>query len=395
MPIKLDLLRPEDLLNLQIEGENLRLDTSQPDGPALVAEDPQKTSYLIVTFPPQTAAEQAFYESSPTNPPPDEAAQPYNQPPPAGPVPSVPVQARIGRNSRLVFSIPAGSNPVIPYTSAGLLDWESLALNVSPLAGLPPEPSPQERQSAPGIAEPGRLETAIELPYRLVLSPNREAAFRHARQPKTTAGFTELWHTRLVHKTAAGELLELSRRQPAPLRAIWSPDYNPQKFLASDPPQFGQPDSDWGILTPMTAFDRHEIVVLTSAFHGYVRDKDDFRPYLPQPVWAEQLMLSPLGGWLTSRGEWDPPAPFRPYRIISPIVRSDWERFVQDFVRRQPGFDFDPNLLEPFGAGQPDLETAGPSEAAMPMQLDAAAGQFLAALPVGVEVENMSSLLWS
>ena len=62
----------------------------------------------------------------------------------------------------------------------------------------------------------------------------------------------------------------------------------------------------------MTPSDRHEMVILTSAFSGYVKDKDDFSDYEPLPVHAEQFILSPLGGWLKSRGVWDPPAPFRP-----------------------------------------------------------------------------------
>ncbi|HMN59907.1 MAG TPA: hypothetical protein PJ988_06055, partial [Anaerolinea sp.] len=90
-------------------------------------------------------------------------------------------------------------------------------------------------------------------------------------------------------------VIELSRKQPAPLRAIWSPDFNPNKFLATDPPLFQQPDLDWGVLTAMTPSDRHEIVVNTSAFHGYVKDKTDLRTYEPLPVYAEQLILSPLG----------------------------------------------------------------------------------------------------
>nr|HMN59620.1 hypothetical protein [Anaerolinea sp.] len=78
MTIKLDLLRPDDLLTLQIEGDNLRLDSSDPKSPALVLDDTQKPGYLIVTFPPQTVVEEAVFESSPTNPPPDESSLPYN-----------------------------------------------------------------------------------------------------------------------------------------------------------------------------------------------------------------------------------------------------------------------------------------------------------------------------
>ena len=62
----------------------------------------------------------------------------------------------------------------------------------------------------------------------------------------------------------------------------------------------------------MTPSDRHEIVALTSSFAGHVQDLDDFRWYQPRPIFASRLMLSSLGGWLTSRGQWDPPATYRP-----------------------------------------------------------------------------------
>ena len=195
---------------------------------------------------------------------------------------------------------------------------------MSALADVPAEPSAQQRNNAPAITKPGARDTAIELPYRLILSPNHSVGWAHVRGLQTRQGIAELWHTRLMLKADDGKLSETSRANPAPLRAIWSPDFKSKKFLGTEEPRFGEPDEDWGppgtlpvskvppgVLTPMTPCDRHEIVVLTSAFSGYVKDKDDFTSYEPRPVNAEQLMLSPLGGWLKSRGEWDPPATYR------------------------------------------------------------------------------------
>ena len=72
----------------------------------------------------------------------------------------------------------------------------------------------------------------------------------------------------------------------------------------------------------MSAADRHQIVVLTSAFRGYA--VDPYTPFVPQPIQASLLMLSPLGGWLRSFGMWSPPFKtlprFRPERTI-PIER--------------------------------------------------------------------------
>lgn len=339
MTLKFELLRPDDLLNLQIEAYNLHLDVSQKQHPALVLEDPKLPAYLIVTFPLQTTAEQAVFESSPSEGSNPQKDEPYNKIHPAPTPPTLPMQARIGGSSRLVFRIPPGPEVRIPYDTASLLDWESYELVVSPLADVPPEPTFQERQNAPGINPPAHLETAIELPYRLLISPNHTVAWQNARRAKTIRGVTEVWHARLALKDENGQISELSRRHPAPLRVIWSPDYNPKKFVADDPPQFGQPDVDWGALTPMTPSDRHELVILTSAFHGYVNDKDDFTTYAPQPFYVEQLMLSPLGGWLKSRGDWNPPVPFRPLWLAAQPVNAGvakWNSYVKNFTHLQP-----------------------------------------------------------
>ena len=48
MTIRVDLLRPDDLLNLRIETVNLKLDTDDPAHPAVIADDAQQPSYLIV-----------------------------------------------------------------------------------------------------------------------------------------------------------------------------------------------------------------------------------------------------------------------------------------------------------------------------------------------------------
>jgi hypothetical protein len=338
MTVKFELLRPDDLLNLQIEADNLHLDTSQKQAPALVLDDPGQPGYLIITFPPQTVVEQAVYESSPSEASNPQSGEPYNQHP-APSQPALPMQARIGGPSHLVFRVPPGPDVRIPYDTASLLDWGNYELVVSPLADVPPVPTPQERQNAPGIKPPAALETSIEMPYRLMISPNHAVAWRNSLQAKSFQGLTELWHTRMALKDESGRITELSRSQTAPLRAIWSPDYNPNKFNADDPPVFGQPDLDWGVLTPMTPNDRHQLVILTSAFHGFVKDKNDFTTYEPQPFYAEQFMLSPLGAWLKSRGEWDPPVPFKPLWMLArsaSTAANKWDSYLKDVSHLQP-----------------------------------------------------------
>ena len=67
----------------------------------------------------------------------------------------------------------------------------------------------------------------------------------------------------------------------------------------------------------MDIADRHQIVVLTAAFDGYA--VNSYRRFVPTPIEATMLMLSPLGGWLRSAGVWDPPTKIRPRIRYVPI----------------------------------------------------------------------------
>ena len=137
---------------------------------------------------------------------------------------------------------------------------------------------------------------------------------------------------------------------PEPLRAIWSPDYNP-----AAPPLFGVDDPALR-LTAMAPYDRHQIVILTCDFHNYLTK--DKLPYVPTPFQAELLMLSPLGGWLKSRGGWAPP-----FARISRWRRPDfpWRDIIDRIVQGSVRFDdlniaARPNaeaLLELFGGVAP------------------------------------------
>lgn len=369
MPFKVDVIRPDDLLNLQIEFRNLKLDTRTPGDPALVPEDAAQVAYLIVQFPPQTIAEEAIYAAQPggAQPPPDERGKPANQPPGPTAGSQMPGRARsrMAQPSRLVFKIPANSNPRIPYTTEGILDWSNLELSVSPIAAIAHPPTPAELVNIPAIAPPGATETALEMPYRLVLSPNGTVRWTHALSPQTHAGRTELWHTRLALPDGE-QLTELSKNHPAPLRAIWSPDYASNYSTAGTWPILGQLDSWAGqpTLTAVNRRDRHELVILTSAFRGFVRGMRDFTTYQPTPVYAEQVMLSALGGWLKSRGNWNPPVEWIPrFRIpidLPPIGRPPIDRFPINRIADEP---FPVNPAETEALNQMEVE---PTPAAEP-----------------------------
>lgn len=356
MPIDFEITRPDDLLWLRVHGENLRLD-DLGESPYLVVEDAKADAFLVITFAPQTITETAFFESSVVQP--DSKPDPKKPDPDSGkkidePLPGAGiVKARIAHPSRLVFKVPADRR--IPFTTEGVLDWSGLEPSLNPIAAIPPSPTQAQINAAPGIAAPLPTETAIELPYKLVISPNGGSQWGHRVAPFTSEGRTELWHTRLQLSGPKGPA-ELTVQEPAALRAIFSEDFDIGQL--NDPkltdPELGR--------TAMSPDDRNQIVILTSAFHGFEVDEEVLVPlgvrlgsrprdvpititvpYVPQPFFADQLMLSALGGWLRSRGKWNPPrlAPPPRHVPIKDVVAFEKQVFsavnVQERVPRQAG----------------------------------------------------------
>src|SRR5579864_2464803 len=269
-----DLLRPDDLLALRVETRNLRLDTGAHDDPRLVRERPHAPAFLIFHFPPQSIVEKAYFEvSTQTNPP-------FNLIPPPPPLPAASdpfdapgaVPVRMSGPSRLVFRLPDDIH-AIPFALESLLDWSRLQPELSRTALGRHQPLP--------IQAPGPLATALEMPYRLVVSPARaNARWQHASGAVVHAGRAELWHTRLSTATAnSTELVEADERHPVAIRAIWSPDFadhGPMPSHATDDVPFR------GAMSPR---DRHQIVALTSGVDGYfvVGASGGSSVYVPQP----------------------------------------------------------------------------------------------------------------
>ena len=130
---------------------------------------------------------------------------------------------------------------------------------------------------------PSPTTTAIELPFRLLLSPNKFGTWIHALAPVTRGDRTELWHTRLA--TRIGDSVTEDLHPYRTVRAIWSRDHD--IGINSDRPY----------LMPLDQDDRRQIVDVTS----------DFSIGTPTPVAVKHLMLSSLGGWLDSDLRLDPP----------------------------------------------------------------------------------------
>jgi len=418
LPDVIELLRPDDLLNLRIVPENLRLERDPPmDDPgraagasanaslSLVVHDPDRPALLRVMFPPQHIAEFAAFESSTiaedANGSDDSLRDAHNRrtadnlssptvtDPDPLPLPGTDnFKARIAASSRLVFRVPEGRR--IPYTVAGLLDWRGLDVVLHPIASLDENASDAQRAAAPAISAPTASQTALELPYRLVISPGNAYTWAHRARPFGAHGRYELWHTRLVAPTDDG-CNELDLGNPAPLRALWSPDYQPDPKPGRNRDGTATIGSGKAGRSALADDDRHQLVVLTSAFHGYETDlwvplfptnmggqyaatarpvfiKIGSTPYVPKPFRASQVMLSALGGWLKSSGEWTPPhstLAAKPSRFFDMATSAGLRQLTAAFARA----DTSPTRLRDFIV-LPDAEFVPDSVKQSGQQLD-------------------------
>jgi hypothetical protein len=186
-----------------------------------------------------------------------------------------------------------GIRPPSPRVLTSVVD-----VGITP--GVVAQPRP-----GPSPALPTARQTALEIPWRLILSPHSAERWRHAKTPVTSpAGRTELWHTRLVAPKADGELIEPPRPDSQrSVRAVWAltgenSQQPMQGVFPTDEDEVPNP-STLPFRMPMDDFDRFQIVHLSSNF--------SVSNYTPNPVAANLLMLSALGGWIDTRGAWDPP----------------------------------------------------------------------------------------
>jgi hypothetical protein len=286
MSARVEVLRPDDLLVAEVEGINLTIVPG--DTARLVRADRTQPAFVVVRLPPQHVAEEGFTEADNG----DLALR-------AG-VP--PARAILAGESRLVFRMPDELD-TLALTIDDLLAWERLVPRVAPNAETPAALFRRGASPAdPDAVTDGAPYTAIECPYRLILSPDAAARWHHATRPITrddpTSGAkrTELWHTRLL----------TSGTRPQ-LRAIWARD-------------FAAPPNLMDAELSVSSSSRKEIVTLSSDFTqplGIATStggalppelvNDPFLFYNPRPLDAERLFMTALGGWLHVEGAWDFP----------------------------------------------------------------------------------------
>lgn len=371
------VVRPDDLLALRIEYIHLQV---QAGPPAQLVNPGGADAFIVLHFPPQSIAEQVFFEATQAVAGVSEAEVPDHVTPkpelPTGTgLKTPPIRARAAGESRLVFKVPTGFR--VDYQLASVLEaCQSLALavpanalpagagaqritpgrwTVRDLAQLAPQVRAQlgtlalrqrrllalegvesttlaarisQNVSLPGQlievtrppiwrlqprpALPGARQTAIEMPWRLILAPHGGEKFHHASAAVTSplTARTELWHSRLVVPGANGSA-PVPPPRPDPrrtVRAVWAlmgegSDPRPDRAMSGTFPTTATLPRTDELTTPFLCtlddFDRFQIAHLSSNFA--------VSNYQPEAVDTRLLMLSSLGGWLDARGAWEPP----------------------------------------------------------------------------------------
>jgi hypothetical protein len=196
------VVRPDDLFSLSFQLINLQLSAG-----SLAPIDPGAAAMVVVQLPPQHITENVYPADASGNITPDHP----------------PITAVIAAGSRLAFNLPA-EVASLPLSLPALLNWAQL------------DPIPP---GAPAT-EPTETQTAIELPYRLVLGID-DATWQHPVQAiiDPATGAAEVWRTRAEAPGA---------------HVTWSPDLDP-----APPPGPNVPPGPPAVASPLSPEDRIEL----------------------------------------------------------------------------------------------------------------------------------------
>jgi hypothetical protein len=200
--------RPRDLLSLQFHFENMRLCTGA--FPRIVHIHGSGEPRVSVVFPPQHAAEEAYFHTDPgftkVDIPIGEVERDDYANKPTDPTPTIDdlkktLDPDFGRKTseldkdlppillsgetHLVFTLPRHHDSIACHPDA-LLDWKHWQPVIAPVAQTHIDESSPE--TLPKIASPSPdlhpyLYTSIELPYRLNLSPSELGRWAHSIKP--------------------------------------------------------------------------------------------------------------------------------------------------------------------------------------------------------------------
>jgi nucleoid-associated protein YgaU len=231
--------------------------------------------------------------------------------PPAAPAVPPPVaDARAADPSRVVFELPAGTG--FTFTVSGVLTGlVGLGLRVAPLA-VPRVDSDNPRPASAKVspAAPAADVTAIEAPYRLVVSPDgRYGAFTHAAEvvaAEYDSNRVELWHTRLGVRVPDNGTFRVDEHDDAhrTVRPIWTRDKDDLAGAATFTGSF-KPGNRQSLVDEAA---------------------DPMQGVEPEPFSVDRLYLSSLGAWLDWHGAWDPEDAVSAYRHKARLGRDQYVR---------------------------------------------------------------------
>lgn len=167
--------------------------------------------------------------------------------------------------------------------------------------------------ATPAPRAPAATETAIELPWRLILSPSVNGGWRHSTTEVNRHDRVELWHSRLGVRTEADDAVTVDERatHDRTVRAIWTRDFEdgPKGFVADPNAATSFPSADGSQDTPsfrMSLNSRDRMMLVHETSNHTLKPTPRSRTnWVPTPVSVNRLMLSSQGAWLNSRVEID------------------------------------------------------------------------------------------
>jgi hypothetical protein len=199
-----------------------------------------------------------------------------------------------------------------------------------------------------------QFETAIEAPYRLVISPSALGGWTHATAPvpaKDAPHRIELWHTRLGARKELEEEVTVDERSSTQrvVRALWARDREgPAIFQTPGDAAFpnfeslkvATHDDNEPFRLSLDGADRHMLVRQSAETWLGLNNS----PIPPDPVGVEGLWLSALGAWLDLHGGWTT-LPYSEVQMASILL---WDH-VAPMGRDQYVRVVYPGYLYPFG----------------------------------------------
>jgi hypothetical protein len=315
--------RRDDQLTLILNFYNLAPDFSQQPPVLRQVNTNSALCYYVVLIAPQNLAEQAFAIQSPPAMPSENPNDPNTQ---ESPAPPGQVGSLVAGLSRLAFVVPPSmvapntSSPLL-FDSDTLLDWVRFQMNVVQNAKPLHTEIPLTSGHKPNTPLP--THTAIEMPWRVALSPSVLGAWAHSRAPVDQGTpRTELWHTRLgvrkelvitpsdtrAHQSSiqhGGPFVDEHDDTERGVRAIWAYDPKFPDNLQHDTTPANDDANPVPFRMSLTEKDRYDIVRLSSDYSLYHPGSATKRLFLPLGEQVNRLILSPFGGWLDSDAHWD------------------------------------------------------------------------------------------